>query len=299
MRGGCGVSFINTSHNMNDLNGYTLTREWYNFRFENPNKAKHVHSDLYFYIIDRWNRFGQKEKFSLPTESTMEALGIRSYNTYKKALHDLIEFGFVEVIEWSKNQYCSTIIALSKNDKAMYKALDKAMYKADDKAIDKALQSYINNRTIEQENKEQRISTISSFYKNRDLLIRQAQEKYPDKDCAGDFDRMYEQAQIKGYKYKDWKLAYFKWVRNENGFSRPAQQPQITDEGAKWKAKLAELKSRQTVIEVTFSPTVPTYKILEYHNGKGMAYIAGVQRELDNWLATHWELIPLVKEVQL
>ena len=155
------------------------------------------------------------------------------------------------------------------------------------------------NDNVNDSAKAERISTISSFYKNRDLLIRQAQEKYPDKDCAGDFDRMYEQAQIKGYKYKDWKLAYFKWVRNENGFSRPAQQPQITDEGAKWKAKLAELKSRQTVIEVTFSPTVPTYKILEYHNGKGMAYIAGVQRELDNWLATHWELIPLVKEVQL
>lgn len=140
---------------MSEINGYNLTREWYNFRFENPNKAKHVHSDLYFYIIDRWNRFGQKEKFSLPTESTMEALGIRSYNTYKKALHDLIEFGFVEVIEWSKNQYCSTVIALSKNDKAMYKALDKAVDKANDKAMDKALQSYINNRTIEQENKEQ------------------------------------------------------------------------------------------------------------------------------------------------
>lgn len=135
-----------------ELNGYTLTRQWYNFRFENPNKAKHVHSDLYFYIIDRWNRFGQKEIFTIPTATTMEALGIGSYNTYKTALHDLIEFGFIEVIEWSRNQHYSTVIALSKNDKAIYKALDKASDKADDKAIDKAFQSYINNRIREQEN---------------------------------------------------------------------------------------------------------------------------------------------------
>ena len=281
---------------MNDLNGYTLTRNWYNFKFENIGKVRHIHSDLYFYIVDTWNRLGQKERIGLPSKYSMDALGIGNHRTYKKALDDLVDWGFVEMVSIAKNQYASCVIALCKSEEATATALDKAHVKASDEATAETT-AYIDKQ--ETKNKEQRISTISSFYKNRDLLIRQAQEKYPDKDCAGDFDRMYEQAQIKGYKYKDWKLAYFKWVRNENGFSRPAQQPQITDEGAKWKAKLAELKSRQTVIEVTFSPTVPTYKILEYHNGKGMAYIAGVQRELDNWLATHWELIPLVKEVQL
>jgi hypothetical protein len=78
-----------------------------------------------------------------------------------------------------------------------------------------------------------------------------------------------------------------------------SEEQEVVDIGAKWKAKLAELKSRQTVIEVTTDPTVPTYKILEYHNGKGMAYIAGVERVLENWLQGHWELIPLVKEVAL
>jgi hypothetical protein len=78
-----------------------------------------------------------------------------------------------------------------------------------------------------------------------------------------------------------------------------SEEQEVVDIGAKLKAKLAELKSRQTVIEVTTDPTVPTYKILEYHNGKGMAYIAGVERVLENWLQGHWELIPLVKEVAL
>lgn len=297
---------------MSEINGYNLTREWYNFRFENPNKAKHVHSDLYFYIIDRWNRFGQKEKFSLPTGLTMEALGIRSYNTYKNAIHDLIEFGFVEVIEWSKNQYCSTVIALSKNDKAMYKALDKAVDKANDKAMDKALQSYINNRTIEQENKEQEDKVPAFNFKkalievgaNEDLVIEWIQVRKGKKlqQNKAAFDKfMRELTKSKRDINQVLRVcAERSWAGFDSTWPFPDEQTaQVTDDAAKWKAKLAELKSRQTVIEVTTDPTVPTYKILEYHNGKGMSYIAGVERVLENWLQGHWELIPLVKEVQL
>ena len=143
------------------MNGYTLTRNWYNYKFEHPSKVRHVHSDLYFYIIDLWNRLGQKKEFGLPTMITMESVGIGSYNTYKKTLNDLIDFGFIKLIQESKNQHISKIIsisALSKNDKATDKALDKAHTKADDKATDKATDSIIeqeNKGTKEQLNKEQ------------------------------------------------------------------------------------------------------------------------------------------------
>ncbi len=46
------------------MNGYNLTRSWFNYKFENPKKVRHVHSDMYFYIIDLWNRLGQKKEFS-------------------------------------------------------------------------------------------------------------------------------------------------------------------------------------------------------------------------------------------
>jgi hypothetical protein len=126
------------------MNGYNLLRDWFNFKFANPSKTKASHTDFYCYLIDRWNRLGQKHEFGLPTSVTMEALGIGSYNTYKKTLNDLIEFGFVTIVSESKNQHQSKIIAISKNDKAIDKALDEANNKATDTIIKQK-----NNRTKE------------------------------------------------------------------------------------------------------------------------------------------------------
>ena len=67
-----------------DINGYSLSRSWFNFCFENPEKIRPNHTALYFFIIEHCNRLGWKAKFGLPTTMTMEAIGIRSYNTYKK-----------------------------------------------------------------------------------------------------------------------------------------------------------------------------------------------------------------------
>jgi hypothetical protein len=137
------------------MNGYDLTRAWYNFKFDNPDRVRHIHSDFYFYLVDKWNRLGQTEKFGLPTEITMQALGIGSYNTYKKALYDLVDFGFVKIVCESKNQHQSKIVALSKIDKALDKALDKATIKASDEAPDKATDTIIEQETTKQQTNEQ------------------------------------------------------------------------------------------------------------------------------------------------
>jgi hypothetical protein len=134
------------------MNGYNLIRDWYNFKFENPSKVKAIHSDFYCYLIDRWNRLGQKNEFGLPTSVTMESLGIGSYNTYKKTFSDLVDFGFIKIVSESKNQHQSKVIALSKNDKATDKALDEANNKALDKAPD---------TIIKQKNKETKEQTIA------------------------------------------------------------------------------------------------------------------------------------------
>ena len=118
------------------MNGYNLIRAWYNFKFENPEKVKAKHSDFYCYLVDQWNRLGQKQSFGLPTSYTMECLNIGSYNTYKSTLNDLVDFGFVKILKESKNQHQSKIVALSNFDKALDKALDKATTKALDKAPD-------------------------------------------------------------------------------------------------------------------------------------------------------------------
>ena len=111
------------------LDIYTLSRNWFNWSFENPELICPNHTALYFFCIEHCNRLGWKEKFGLPTSMAKEAIGIKSYNTYKKTLDDLVRFGFIEMIEVSKNQYSSNIIALSKKAKALDKALDKALTK--------------------------------------------------------------------------------------------------------------------------------------------------------------------------
>lgn len=133
------------------INGYDLSRQWFDFAFENPDKINTNHCALWFWIVDLCNRLGWKEKFGLPTVHTMEALGIKSYNTFKATFDDLIQFGFIILIEKSKNQYTTNIIAISNFNKAQYKALDEALIKAHAKHsikqndIDKPL----NNETNE------------------------------------------------------------------------------------------------------------------------------------------------------
>jgi len=123
------------------MNGYELSRKWFDFAFENPEKIKPSHTALYFFIIEHSNRLGWKKKFGLPTTMAKDAIGIRSYNTYINTLNDLVDFGFIELIEKSKNQYSSNIVALSNFNKAQYKALDKALIKHSTKQLESTVQS--------------------------------------------------------------------------------------------------------------------------------------------------------------
>lgn len=112
---------------MNDY--FKLLRDFWDFTFDNPEKIKANHCALYCFIVEHCNRLGWKPKFGLPTTMAKDAIGIRSYNTYIETLEDLISFGFIELVEKSRNQYSSNIIALSNFDKATTKALDKAFIK--------------------------------------------------------------------------------------------------------------------------------------------------------------------------
>jgi len=139
------------------MNSYELSRAFFNFSFENPERINPNHIALYFFCIEHCNRLGWKDKFGLPTTMAKEAIGIRSYNTYIKTLHELVDFGFIKMIETSKNQYSSNIIALSKNDKALDNALDKAFIKHASKQSESTQQSIdsidkpITNKQINQE----------------------------------------------------------------------------------------------------------------------------------------------------
>jgi len=109
------------------MNIYSLSRYFWDFSFENPDLIKPTHIGIYFFAIEHCNRLGWKDKFGFPTSMVIEAIGVKSYSVYKKHFDDLVEFGFIEVHEYSKNQWSSNIIALKENCKADCKALDKAL----------------------------------------------------------------------------------------------------------------------------------------------------------------------------
>jgi hypothetical protein len=124
-----------------ELNGYELSRKWFDFCFENPEKIKPNHTALYFFAIEHCNRLGWKPKFGFPTEMAKDAIGIKNYRTYINTLNDLIDWGFITMVEKSRNQWSANIIALVKNTKTTTKALDKAMQKHDTKQCKSKVES--------------------------------------------------------------------------------------------------------------------------------------------------------------
>jgi hypothetical protein len=111
------------------MNGYELSRKFWDFAFENPDRIKPIHSAIYFFAIEHCNRLGWKEKFGLPSQMVMEAIGVKNWRTYSQGLNELIDFGFIKLLEKSSNQYSSNIIAIVNFTKADTKALDKALQK--------------------------------------------------------------------------------------------------------------------------------------------------------------------------
>jgi hypothetical protein len=133
------------------MNGYDLSRNFCNWAFENPDKVKPIHYAIFYFAIEHCNRLGWKDKFGLPSQMVMEAIGVKNWRTYAAGLNELVEFGFIEMVEISKNQYSSNIIAIVKNTKAPTKALDKALSKHSTKHSQSTV-SIVKQETI---NKEQ------------------------------------------------------------------------------------------------------------------------------------------------
>ena len=157
------------------MNSYDLSRKWFDWTFENPERINPNHTALYFFIIEHCNRLGWKEKFGLPTTMAKEAIGIRSYNTYINTLNDLVQFGFINLIEKSKNQYSSNIVALSNFNKAPDKALDKALIKHETKKRESI--DSINK----QETRNNKEDIFNAFWKLYDKQVDR--KKCYDKFC--------------------------------------------------------------------------------------------------------------------
>jgi hypothetical protein len=92
--------------------GYTLSKQWFDFVNETDKLVKTSHGSLYFWLIQLNNQLKWKHVFGLPSNHSMNMTGIKSYKVYRKTLDDLIKWGFVELRRKSSNQYTANEIAL-------------------------------------------------------------------------------------------------------------------------------------------------------------------------------------------
>jgi hypothetical protein len=125
----------------NEFNGYELSRTWFDFCFENPELITPTHTAVYFFCIEHCNRLGWKDKFGIPTQMAMDAIGVKNWRTYIKSFNDIVDWGFIKVIQKSKNQYSANVIAIVKNTKAIQKHSNSTA-EANTKALSKAIQKH-------------------------------------------------------------------------------------------------------------------------------------------------------------
>jgi uncharacterized phage protein (TIGR02220 family) len=82
-----------------------------------------------------------------------DAVGIKKPQTFIKYFNDLEDWGFIKVVERSKNQYSANIISLISATPKKGEAMDKAMVKhaASKGQSNSPINKQVNNITIEQE----------------------------------------------------------------------------------------------------------------------------------------------------
>lgn len=101
------------------FNGY------WNWASDNPEKVSSTSTAIYFYILSVANELHWRPTFGISSTQIMNGVNIHSYKTYKKHFDELIENGFIKIVQESKNQYKCNVIALVKNTEASPKHIPK------------------------------------------------------------------------------------------------------------------------------------------------------------------------------
>jgi len=193
------------------MTGYDLSRRFFDFCFEHPEKVTPNHVAIYFFAIEQCNRFAWKDKFGFPTFMVMEAIGIKKYQTYIKYLNELVEWGFIVMVEKSTNQYSANVISLKSAMPKNGKALDKANIKAEANQTQKHSQSkHKNMGCIDKQ------ETINQEQANNDLGETSSPTSKKVEKHFNDFDQAkYTPEQITRFKMlNEWIDANVPEIRN-------------------------------------------------------------------------------------
>uniref|UniRef100_UPI003B3A6102 hypothetical protein n=1 Tax=Spirosoma sp. TaxID=1899569 RepID=UPI003B3A6102 len=80
------------------MSGYELSRRWWDFAFKYQDERTPTHAALYFWYMEFANRCSWPQVFEMAPQYAMTAIGVSSYNTYKKVFKDLCDWGFVRLV---------------------------------------------------------------------------------------------------------------------------------------------------------------------------------------------------------
>lgn len=166
------------------MNTYDLSRNFWNWAFDNPEKISPNHAAIYFFAVEHCNRLGWKKKFGFPSQMTMDAIGIKKHTTYIKYFNDLVEWNFFDLLQKASNQYSANIISLTNAMPKKGEALDKAFVKHGEKqtlGMGKSKRSIDKQETIEQEKINNTVFSFSEFW-----------DKYPNKVGKKDSEKKYK-----------------------------------------------------------------------------------------------------------
>lgn len=206
------------------MTGYDLSRAWFDFAFENPEKINPNHAAIYFFAIEHCNRLGWREKFGFPTQMAMDALGIKKHQTYIKYFNDLVDWGFFKLIQKSQNQYSANIISLQSAIPKKGKALDKAIinHAAKQSASIGQSNSSINKPLTNKPQTSKRFAP-PSFEDVKNYII---EREYSEDISSTEAQKFVDYYSSNGWKVgknsmKDWKAAVRNWltkvVKTTNG----------------------------------------------------------------------------------
>jgi hypothetical protein len=219
------------------MNSYELSTNWFEFSFQNPDKIKPLHTALYFYTIEKCNKMGWKQKFGIPTDQAMEAIGVKNYKTYIKGLLDLVDFGFIKIHQRSKNAYTANIIEVVKNTKVTTNAHTKAGQMHTPKQVQStvSINKQLNLETIKlieanasliEENLEEWINNSKKSVSSRPKTVKEVEDYmteigYPNPlfESQQFFDHYEANGWMRGRngknKIKDWKAVVRTWHRRK------------------------------------------------------------------------------------
>lgn len=119
------------------MNSYILTRRWFDFAFENPEKVTIAQTALFMWLIELNNRKGWVLNYQFNTSDACGAIGARDSKTVWKALNELNSFGFVEIVYKSTHRHKASIVSIQNCNVDTLGCLDATLSYQSEKSISK------------------------------------------------------------------------------------------------------------------------------------------------------------------